>query len=114
MPERVVGEGLEQPARLVGHERRELGRGLGAGDLGQGTRVVKVEEPAALVAKLVPRGVAGLSRGDGDEEPPKVVAAIQALEPAGGCSPEEAIEDAERDVFAVGRSPRGSPQSPVC
>jgi hypothetical protein len=89
--------------------RGELGRGVGGGDPVEDLRIIEVDLPAPLQAARVPRDVPGLPRGDHDQQPPQVVAAIQAIEATGGGSLKEAIEDVQSNVLAIGPSPRDEP-----
>src|SRR5262249_26027846 len=73
--------------------------------------VLGVAGPAPpLLPALVPQEVEGLPGGEDDQQPPQVVAVLQAREPAAGRGPAEGVEGAEGRVLLVGRPAAGPPE----
>src|SRR5262249_47552277 len=117
-------ESFETEPELLGDHRREFGARLVAHDLGKaqaGIRVCSLEHrltehvaAAALQLMFAPDLVGCLSRGDGDEEPPEVVSAAERGEGTGGGPIEEAVEDAQRNVFLIARPTRLGPKPKSC
>src|SRR5262249_40301441 len=58
----------------------------------------------AFLSALVPPPVVRLAGGDGHQQPPQVIAVAEFGEAAGGGRAEEAVEDAQGDVLAIGRA----------
>jgi hypothetical protein len=104
----LVAQGLEEATILLG----ELGGGHGAGDRVEPSRLVVGAagvqvglgaDPAAapLLPSRAAHLVGGLAFGDGDEDPPEVIAVVQPGKAALGGGAAEAVEGTQRRILLI-------------
>src|SRR5271166_23861 len=111
LPQALIGQAAQPGLKLLGQHRHKFGGRLTADELleAPGTVGVKTSQsclrdhpPAAsLELALAPNLIADLAHRDHDQEPPEIVAILEAVEPARRGAGAKTVEGAQGGVFLV-------------
>ena len=112
LPQGLVGQGVEQPAVLLGHDGGRLGGWLQAHGADHDVVLLGVvvardvgsvaDEPAAPLEPMTEAGLSEyLARGDQSQKPPEVVPVGQSGKLPPHCAGAEAVEGAQGRILLV-------------